>query len=56
MTHRPPTLSGDGEPFLELVKDLSPAADAISLDTDPNVLLRVEGAWHVPSAFEARRG
>jgi hypothetical protein len=56
VTHRPPTLSGDGEPFLELVKDLSPAADAISIDTDPNVLLRVEGAWHVPSAFEARRG
>lgn len=54
VTHRPPTLSGDGEPFLELVKDLSAAPDAISIDTDPNVLLRVEGAWHVPSAFEAR--
>jgi hypothetical protein len=52
VAHRPPTLSGDGEPFLELVKDLAPPADAISIDTDPNVLLRVEGAWHVPSAFE----
>jgi hypothetical protein len=49
---RPPTLSGDGEPFLELVKDLPVPADAISIDTEPNVLFRVEGSWHVPSAFE----
>ncbi len=53
---RPPTLSGDGEPFLELVKDLSLPADAISIDTDPNVLFRVEGSWHVPSAFEGGDG
>ncbi|MBV8474934.1 MAG: hypothetical protein JO107_09250 [Hyphomicrobiales bacterium] len=53
VAHRPPTLSGDGEPFLELIKELATPADAISIDTDPNVLLRVEGAWHVPSAFEA---
>jgi hypothetical protein len=49
---RPPTVSADGEPFLELIKDLSAPADAISIDTDPNVLFRVEGSWHVPSAFE----
>lgn len=49
---RPPVFSGDGEPFVELIKDLSAPADAISIDTDPNVLFRVEGSWHVPSAFE----
>jgi hypothetical protein len=49
---RAPTLSGDGEPFLELIKDLSAPLDAISIDTDPGVLLRVEGSWHLPSAFE----
>ena len=52
---RPPSLSGDGEPFVELIKDLTPAEDAISIDTDPSVLFRVEGSWHVPSAFEAPR-
>jgi hypothetical protein len=52
---RPPSLSGEGEPFVELVKDLAPAADAISIDTDPNVLFRVEGSWHVPSPFESPR-
>ena len=52
VTDRPPTLSGEGEPFLELVKDLTTPADAISIDTDPNVLFRVEGSWHVPCAFE----
>jgi hypothetical protein len=50
---RPAIFSGDGEQFVELIKDLSIPSDAISIDTDPNVLFRVEGAWHVPSAFEA---
>jgi hypothetical protein len=49
---RPPTFSGDGQPFVELIKDLRVGPDAISIDTDPNVLVRVEGSWHVASAFE----
>jgi hypothetical protein len=52
---RPPSLSGEGELFVELIKDLTPAEDAISIDTDPSVLFRVEGSWHVPSPFEAPR-
>lgn len=56
IAHRSPTLSGNGEPFLELVKDLSAPVDAICIDTEPNVLLRVEGSWHVPSAFESGAG
>jgi hypothetical protein len=50
---RPPVFAGDGEPFVELIKELKAPADAISIDTDANVLFRVEGFWHVPSAFEA---
>jgi hypothetical protein len=50
---RPAALSGDGESFVELVKDLSASPDAISIDTAPGVLLRIEGAWHIPCAFEA---
>jgi hypothetical protein len=56
LNDRPPTLSGDGEPFLELVKDLTVPNDAISIETDPGVLLRVEGSWHTPSAFEGGEG
>jgi hypothetical protein len=56
VVHRPPTVSGDGEQFLELIKDLSAVVDAISIDTDPSVLFRVEGSWHVPSAFEGGDG
>lgn len=52
LNERPPTLSGDGEPFLELVKELKVPSDAISIDTDAGVMFRVEGYWHVPSAFE----
>jgi hypothetical protein len=52
---RPPSLSGEGEPFVELIKELAPAEDAISIDTDPSVLFRVEGSWHVASPFEAPR-
>jgi hypothetical protein len=48
-----PVFAGDGEPFVELIKELKAPADAISIDTDANVLFRVEGFWHVPSAFEA---
>jgi hypothetical protein len=52
IAERPPILSGEGEPFLELIKNLTTPADAISIDTDASVLFRVEGSWHVPSAFE----
>src|SRR5579872_2979180 len=47
LNDRPAIMSGDGEPFVELVKELAVPADAISIETDPGVLFRVEGAWHV---------
>ncbi len=52
LNDRPPALSGDGESFLELVKELKVPTDAISIETDAGVMFRVEGHWHVPSAFE----
>ncbi|HLH47892.1 MAG TPA: hypothetical protein VKV96_01015 [Roseiarcus sp.] len=56
LNDKPPTLSGDGEPFIELIKDLKVPSDAISIETDAGVLFRVEGHWHVPSAFEVGGG
>jgi hypothetical protein len=49
---RPAIFSGDGEQFVELIKDLTIPTDAISIETDANILFRVEGAWQVASAFE----
>jgi len=51
----PVQFEGHGEPYVELVKDLQPPADAITSDTDAAVLFRIEGAWDRPSAFEAER-
>jgi hypothetical protein len=44
--------AGHDEPYVELVKELKPPADAISLETDPTILFRVEGAWDARSEFE----
>jgi hypothetical protein len=49
---RPPVVTEGHEPYVEMVKRLSPPADAISLQTDPKVLFRIEGQWDKPSAFE----
>jgi len=53
---RPPVITDGHEPYIELVKKLSPAADAITLQTDPKVLFRIEGEWDKPSAFETDNG
>ena len=44
---------GHPEPYIELVKKLSPPENAISLHTDTAVMFRIEGFWDAPSAFEA---
>ena len=49
---RPVVQTGDHEPYLELVKELSVPSDAISLQSEPKLFFRTEGFWHVPSAFE----
>jgi hypothetical protein len=44
---------GHPEPYIELVKELTPPENAISLSTDTAVMFRIEGSWDAPSAFEA---
>lgn len=44
---------GHPEPYIELVKELTPPKNAISASTDPAVLFRVEGFWDAPSIYEA---
>jgi hypothetical protein len=44
---------GHTEPYIELVKELTPPDNAISLCTDTAVMFRIEGSWDAPSAFEA---
>lgn len=50
---RPLVVTEGHEPYIELVKRLLPPPDAITLQTDPKVLFRIEGQWDKPSAFEA---
>lgn len=53
---RPSVLTEGHEPYIELVKRLSPPPDAITLQTHPKVLFRIEGQWDKPSAFETGDG
>lgn len=48
----PLRFDGHDEPYIELIKDLTPPDNAISLGTEPPVLLRVEGFWDERSEFE----
>jgi Acetyltransferase (GNAT) family len=49
----PVYFAGHDEPYIELVKYLSPPENAISIDTDATILFRTEGYWDTPSRFEA---
>lgn len=49
----PLQFKGHDEPYLELVKELAPPPDAITIETDVAILFRTEGSWDVPSEFEA---
>jgi hypothetical protein len=48
----PVYFDGHPEPYIELVKDLTPPLNAISASTDTAVLFRTEGFWDEPSEFE----
>ncbi len=50
---KPVFFAGHDEPYVELIKELTPPADAISPETDASVLFRVEGFWDERSEFEA---
>jgi hypothetical protein len=50
---KPPVyFEGHPEPYIELVKELTPPLNAISASTDAAVLFRTEGFWDTPSEFE----
>ena len=48
----PVFFDGHEEPYIELVKELTPPPNAISERTDGTVLFRTEGYWDAPSDFE----
>lgn len=50
---QPLYFEGHEEPYIELVKELTPPANVISESTDAAVLFRIEGFWDAPSEFEA---
>ena len=50
---KPPVyFDGHPEPYIELVRELTPPPNAISERTDATVLFRTEGYWDAPSEFE----
>ena len=38
--------------YVEMVAEYQPHPDAITMDTDPYVLIRPEGRWHIPGILE----
>jgi hypothetical protein len=51
---RAPTyFAGHDEPYIELIKVLDVPENAITPDTDPTVMFRVEGEWDTVSRFES---
>lgn len=49
---KPVYFEGHAEPYIELVKELTPPPNAISEHTDATVLFRIEGSWDAPSQYE----
>lgn len=49
---KPVYFDGHDEPYIELIKHLTPPANAISEATDATVLFRTEGYWDAPSKYE----
>lgn len=49
---KPVYFEGHHEPYIELVKELTPPPNAISESTDAIVLFRTEGSWDAPSQYE----
>ena len=49
---KPPTVLGDGEQYIELIREFEGAADPLTPDSDSKILLRIEGYWDQPTALE----
>ena len=39
--------------YVEMVAELEPDSEAITITADPYVAIRPEGRWHVPGILEA---
>jgi predicted GNAT family N-acyltransferase len=52
VAQKSPTILGDGQEYVELVKEFEGAADPLTPDSDSKVLLRIEGYWDRPTALE----
>lgn len=51
LTERGPVRYGDYDHY-ELLKEVEPTADAISMESHPYVIIRTEGKWHEASPHE----
>ena len=49
---KPVYFEGHEQPYIELVKELTPPPNAISERTDATILFRIEGSWDAPSQYE----
>ena len=49
---KPLYFDGHDEPYIELVKELTPPPNAISEQHGPDRLFRTEGFWDAPSEYE----
>ena len=49
---KPVYFEGHEQPYIELVKELTPPPNAISERTDATVLFRIEGSWDAPWQYE----
>ena len=50
-TDRPGFVFSDHD-YVEILAEVTPPANAISLDSDPMMLLRPEGAWDIPGVLD----
>lgn len=39
--------------YVEIIREQQPGADVISIDSDPYLIIRPEGSWHLPGILEA---
>jgi hypothetical protein len=42
--------------YVETIRELTPPADAVTIDSDPMVILRPEGAWDRPGVLDHSAG
>lgn len=47
-----PVFAFSDESYVEIIRELPPTNDAVTIGDDPYVLIRPEGQWHVPGILE----